>query len=346
MKICMIVPQADVKGGIATVVNGYRKLGIGKEYDLSFVESYCDGSKAKKLKKACSGYGKFVKELLFHKPDIVHIHSSFGPSFYRKLPFIYLARWRGIRIINHIHGAEFDAFYVQASKRKRKWIEKAYAQCDVLVVLSEEWKERIGTIVSADKIEVIENYCHIPELKEELRKKQILFLGEIGERKGCYDLPKIYEKIVQKVGEIPLIIAGDGEVERLKKDFLERKLLDKVSFPGWIRGEEKERMLQESTFFLFPSYNEGMPMAVLEAMAYGLGIVTGNVGGIPKLIEDGVSGYLCVPGDIDGISDKMITLILQDEHRKLCGKNARKKAMEEYSFEAHTNKIRTLYESL
>lgn len=346
MKICMIVPQSDVKGGIAAVVNGYRKFGIGKEYALFFVESYCDGSKTKKLKKAIGGYGKFIKELLFHKPDIVHIHSSFGPSFYRKIPFIYLAKWRKVKIVNHIHGAEFDTFYLKASARKRKLIKTVYTKCDILVVLSQEWKERIGNIVAADKIAVIENYCHIPQLKENARKKQILFLGEIGERKGCYDLPEIYEKIVQKAGKIPMVIAGEGEVERLKTSFQERNLLNEISFPGWIRGAVKEQMLQESAYFLFPSYNEGMPMAVLEAMAYGLGIVTSNVGGIPKLIEDGVSGYLCTPGDIDEISDKMIKLILQEEHGKLCGENARKKAIENYSFDAHTEKIKKLYESL
>lgn len=346
MKICMIVPQEDVKGGIATVVNGYRRYGIGKEYQLSFVESYCDGGKTKKLKKALLAYVHFIKELIFDKPDIVHIHSSFGPSFYRKIPFIYLARWRKVKIINHIHGAEFDTFYVVASHGKKKMIEKVYAQCDVLVVLSEEWKERISNIVADDKIKVIENYCHIPRLIEKERKKQILFLGEIGERKGCYDLPEIYENIIRTVGEVPLVIAGDGELERVKNMFKEKNLLDKVSFPGWIRADEKERMLQESTYFLFPSYNEGMPMAVLEAMAYGLAIVSSNVGGIPKLIEDGISGYLCTPGDIDNISDKMIQLILQENQGQLCGENARKKAIEQYSFEAHTKKIKTLYKSL
>ena len=110
MKICMIVPQADVKGGIATVVNGYREYGLGEEYEVDFVESYRDGSKWKKLGKAISGYVKFVGRLLFHTPDVVHIHSSFGPSFYRKIPFIYMAKWRRVKVVNHIHGAEFDVF--------------------------------------------------------------------------------------------------------------------------------------------------------------------------------------------------------------------------------------------
>ena len=346
MKICMIVPQADVKGGIATVVNGYRKYGLGEGYELEFVESYRDGSKLQKLTKAISGYIQFAAKLLFQKPDVIHIHSSFGPSFYRKMPFIYMAKWSGIKVINHIHGAEFDVFYEQAGEKKRKLIQRVYDKCDVIMVLSSEWKERIGQIVDHKKITVIENYCHIPEVKAEVRKKQILFLGELGKRKGCFDIPLIYKKVIETVGDIPLIMAGDGEMESVEKAFQENGILQGVSFPGWISGAEKEKLLQESTYFLFPSYNEGMPMAVLEAMAYGMAIVTGNVGGIPKLIDNGVSGYLCTPGDIEDISLKLISLILNPELCTSCGNNARKKAIEEYSFESHIKKIIEVYGKL
>lgn len=346
MKICMIVPQADVKGGIATVVNGYREYGFGEGYEVDFVESYRDGSKWAKLRKAISSYVKFVEKLLFQKPDVVHIHSSFGPSFYRKIPFIYMANWRGVKVINHIHGAEFDVFYEKASEKKRKLIQRVYDRCDIIIVLSLEWKERITQIVNPEKIEVIENYCHIPEMKAEVRKKQILFLGELGKRKGCFDIPLVYKKVIETVGDIPLIMAGDGEMESIKNAFQENGISQRVSFPGWVRGEEKEKMLQESTYFLFPSYNEGMPMAVLEAMAYGMGIVTSNVGGIPKLIDNGVSGYLCTPGDVKDISSKLISLILNHDLSSSCGNNARKKAIEEYSFESHRKKIIEVYRKL
>lgn len=110
----MIVPNRMVKGGIASVVNGYRGSKLEKDYDITYVESYTDGSKLTKLFKGISGYIQFIKVLLTNKPDIVHIHSSFGPSFYRKMPFIYMASWAKIPIVNHIHGADFDEFYVNA----------------------------------------------------------------------------------------------------------------------------------------------------------------------------------------------------------------------------------------
>ena len=343
MKVCMIVPEKCVKGGIATVVNGYRKTDFGDDIEIIYVESYCDGSKVKKLKKALLGYAAYAKVLIFNKPQIVHIHSSFGPSFYRKMPFILMAHFFKIKIINHIHGADFDSFYIKASERRKKLVRKIYNLCDRIVVLSEEWKKNIEMIVDKQRITVVENYCIIPEESNRRKKRQILFLGEISERKGGYDLANIYQKIVEETGPIPLIIAGDGQMKEVKETFVRLGIEKEVSFPGWVRGRKKESLLEESEFFLFPTYNEGMPMAVLEAMAHEMAIVTTNVGGIPKLIEDGKEGFLCEPGDVKRMAEKMSILIKDEKVKQLCGKNAKEKAMFSYGLEKHLTKIQEIY---
>ena len=125
----MIVQDKMVKGGIAAVISGYYGSKLEQDYDMIYVESYKDGGKLTKLWKGICGYFHFAKVLLFSRPDIVHMHSSFGPSFYRSLPFIYMASWAKKPMINHIHGADFDEFYVQASEKKKKLIKRAYSKC-------------------------------------------------------------------------------------------------------------------------------------------------------------------------------------------------------------------------
>ncbi len=344
MKICMVVPDRLVKGGIASVVNGYREHDFSGKCEVSYIESYRNGSKWEKLAKALKGYLLFFREMILNKPDIVHIHSSFGPSFYRKMPFIYMACFRGVPVINHIHGAEFETFYLKASDRKKRRIRKVYGKCTMLIALSEEWKRNLESVVSPEKITVIENYCKIPDLSGTEKKKQILFLGEIGKRKGCYDIPEIYGRVLEKGERLPLIMAGDGGLAEVKKLFEDRDLLESVSFPGWVRGADKDKCLKESGIFLFPSYYEGMPMAVLEAMAYGMAIVTTRVGGIPHLLEDGGSGYLCEPGDIEGLSKRLLELSKDGDKRRKMGERARQKAIEEYSMESHIKKLMDLYD--
>lgn len=355
MKICMIVPDTMVKGGIASVVNGYRSHGFGDEYEIVYVESYCDGSKWNKLVKAIRGYREFAGQLRKNSFDIVHVHSSFGPSFYRKMPFICMASAKGIPVINHIHGADFDVFYEKASAGKKKLIKKIYLKCGKLIALSEEWKDNLKKIVPEEKIAVIENYCLIPELegRPEDRGKnkdtKILFLGEIGKRKGCFDIPYVLTGVNEKAENFRFVMAGDGlpeDVDAVKKLMEDCGLNGKAEFPGWVRGIEKEKLLRTSDIFFFPSYHEGMPMAVLEAMAYGKAIVTTRTGGIPKLIEDGISGYLCEPGNVKEMTEGLLKLIRRPEKIQEFGKKARAKAINCYSFEEHLKKLLALYQSV
>ena len=353
MKICMIVPDRLVKGGIASVVNGYRSHGLGSEYEVAYVESYRDGTRWDKLLKALHGYFDFAGQLRKNRPDLVHIHSSFGPSFYRKMPFTYMAAAKGIPVINHIHGADFNMFFTTASERKKKLIRKVYGKCSKLIALSDEWKENLKQIVPEEKIVVIENYCVIPEmtnsdLMETHREVRLLFLGEIGMRKGAFDVPVILSRVMEKGKRFHMIMAGDGtaaDVSRVKEMIRECGLSDKVEFPGWVRGKEKEKLLKESDVLLLPTYNEGMPMTVLEAMAYGKAIVTTNVGGIPKLIERNVSGFLCKPGDVSDMAECILELIECPEKIIKFGEKAREKAVNSYSMEKHKEKFCALYEA-
>lgn len=348
MRICMIVPNPAVKGGIASVVNGYRGSELERKYDIKYVESYRDGSKWQKLGKALSAYCAFIGQLIFHKPDIVHIHSSFGPSFYRKMPFIYLSGLCGIPVINHIHGADFEEFYEKASAAKKKRIHKVYGRCTRVLVLSEEWKNRIGRIVPSERIDILENYCVIPKEPYDSGRnaKQVLFLGEIGRRKGCYDIPVIWESVVRQVPSARLVMAGDGDVEQIKREFAARNVNSNVSFPGWVRGKKKEHLLKESAVFLFPSYNEGMPMSVLEAMSYGMGIVTTAVGGIPKLIQNDENGYVRQPGDTETMSADVVRLLTESDRCTACGSRAREHVKVNYSRERHLERLSEIYESM
>lgn len=343
MKVLMIVPAPEVMGGIASVVNGYREKGI-TDAEIVYVESYVNGSKIAKLRQALRAYRKFGKILREQSDiDIVHIHSSFGPSFYRKKPFIDMAYRKHIPIINHIHGAEFDDFFVNVSEFKKRLIRKTYAKCSFLVALSNEWKKRLGMIFPQDRIVVIENYAIIPSLEDVNNSSDIVFMGEIGERKGSFDIPAILDTVKNKypqvVSRISLTMAGNGNADELKELLSDYD----VRFPGWVRGSDKDILLRSNGIFLFPSHDEGMPMAILEAMAYGLAVISSDVGGIPTLIEDGVNGFLCHPKDTESFAAKIARLLEDEKMRNEMGRSAREFIIKNYSYEMHVRKLLELY---
>lgn len=353
-KICMIVQNKMVKGGIAAVISGYYGSALESDYDMIYVESYKDGGKIAKLLKAIWGYFRFVKVLLVDKPDLIHIHSSFGPSFYRKLPFIYMASWAKVPVINHIHGADFNAFYVNASEKKRLQIRKVYGKCARLIALSEEWKERLAQIVPAEKITVIENYSIVHEdaLEERLKRKSnqtVLFLGEIGRRKGCYDIPAVAAEVIKALPNAKFVLAGTGspEDEQAVRTLVDQKKIGKnVAFPGWIRGEEKDRFLREADVFFLPSYNEGMPMSILDAMGYGLPIVSTNVGGIPKIVHDGENGVCCAAGKTMEMSKAIVAILSNYNLWRSYSKNSLMIVKKQYSLESHLDKLKKVYDKV
>ena len=353
-RVCMIVPNRMVKGGIAAVVNGYRGSQLEKDYEITYVESYKDGSKFDKLLKGICGYFHFAYVLMFHKPDVVHIHSSFGPSFYRKMPFIYMASWRKIPIVNHIHGADFDEFYVNAPEEKKAKIKKVYSKCNVLIALSEEWKERLSQIVPEDRIEIIENYSvlHEDALEERMQREcnnTVLFLGELGKRKGCYDIQAVIAQVKKSIPDVIFVLAGAGseaDEKAIKELIAEKGISDNVKFPGWVRGDTKDKLLREADVFFLPSYNEGMPMSVLDAMGYGLPVVSTNVGGIPKIVHDGENGYCCDPGNVNQFAKGITEILLDRKERKSFGEASWKIVKEGYSLEAHLNRIEQAYKQV
>ena len=353
-KVCMIVQDKMVKGGIAAVISGYYGSVLEKDYNVIYVESYKDGSKFAKLLKGIQGYFHFAKVLLVDHPDIVHIHSSFGPSFYRKLPFIYMASCAKVPIINHIHGADFEEFYTNADEKKKALIRKVYSKCTKLIALSEEWKQRLSQIVPEDKIAIVENYSvlHRDALNERLARRSnntVLFLGEIGQRKGCYNIPAVASEVVKEVPEVKFIIGGAGsptDEQAVKALFEEKGVAENVVFPGWVRGEEKDCLLRDADVFFLPSYNEGMPMSILDAMGYGLPIVSTNVGGIPKIVIDGKNGFCCEPGDVKAFSTMIIKLLLNEKINHQFDKESMCIVQENFSIDRHIDRIEKIYENI
>lgn len=348
-KVCMIVQDKAVKGGIAAVISGYYGSRLEKDYKMIYVESYKDGGKFTKLLKGIQGYIKFIKVLLVDKPDLVHIHSSFGPSFYRKLPFIYMASWAKKPIINHIHGADFDEFYTNSSEKKKRQIKTVYGKCKILVALSEEWKQRLEKIVPKEKIIVIENYSilHEDALKERCSREsnhEVLFLGELGRRKGCYDIPVVIEDVVKDIPDVKFILAGVGSTQdetAIKQLIKEKGIEQNVEFPGWVRGNQKDKLLREADVFYLPSYNEGMPMSILDAMGYGLPIVSTNVGGIPKIVHDGENGYCFEPGNVMEMGKAIENLL---ENKRIEASISSFEIVKRgYSLEQHIKKLEECY---
>jgi len=120
---------------------------------------------------------------------------------------------------------------------------------------------------------------------------RILFLARIGKSKGIYEALDTFKLLVRRHPEMELMIAGDGEELANVKQAVVRDLIPNVTFYGYVRGVRKDDLYRKAHCYLLPSYTEGMPNTVLEAMAFGLPVITRPVGGIKDFFENGRHGF-------------------------------------------------------
>ena len=343
----MIGAGRDVRGGVSSVVNSYYDAGLDKLCELTYLPTMEDGSKLKKLFVATVARLRF--ETLIKKNDILHVHMSSDNSFYRKAVFIRKAHKEGKKIIIHMHGSTFDLFYKErCNDTQKQQVREVFAMADQVIALSEDWKEFLAEyICDEQKIVVIYNAVKIPEAyQKDYANRKMLFLGILGQRKGTYDLIEVLPEILRQYPDCHVYFGGDGERQQAEQMCREKGITDRVTFLGWVRGAEKEKFLEECSIYVLPTYHEGMPMSILEAMSYGMAVVSTYVGGIPHIITDGENGLLCEAGDKMALKGKLLRLLDNQSLRGRLGKSAYRIMVRQFDVREKVKMVYAIYKEL
>lgn len=286
------ISYKPVRGGVAAVENTYSTF--CKPYN--HVASASAGGRLNKLFYFLLAVLKFLGWMLFRREiKIVHIHGASNASFWRKRVFIYLAYAFGKKIVYHVHGGKFNFF----AQKHMNAVEKTISKCDCIVALSESWKEYFNSTFPNVRVEIIHNVIENPVKKKQNRQEfTLLFMGLLGQNKGIYDLLDVIKENKSYFGgRLRLLIGGNGEVNKVKATIDRDGLSDIVSYEGWVSGKRKQNLFNMSDALILPSYNEGLPLCVLEALSYDIPVIATRVGGIPEIVHNEKNGYLIEPGD-------------------------------------------------
>lgn len=291
------------KGGMTAVLVSYDKY----IENMQFIPTWKLGNKLIKSGYALQAIARMCIKCFFNRNiKIVHIHGAANASFYRCKIFINLAKRLNKKVILHEHAADFIEFYQNSNDKAN--IRQTLNKCDNLIVLSESWKGYFNSIgVDKNKIKVLNNIISPPEFKELPRKDNklhLMFMGEISIRKGGFDLLQAISDNREYFKDRLLLRMGGNEVDGNIKQFIkEHQLEDFVSYEGWISGSKKVECLNWEDVYILPSYNEGLPIAILEAMSYKHPTISTPVGGIPEVIKTHENGILVQPGNKKEIAE-------------------------------------------
>lgn len=315
------------KGGMTTVINQILEKDWEKEQiQMKFIPTYYRGGKVLTIAFFVLGYVRVFFALFVYKPNVFYTHMSVRGSFARTKALQKLCRRYRTPMVVHLHGSEFEDWYKSESTWKKKEISDFILKCDAFIVLGKKWERFVKSISPSANIKQIHNCISIPvsTVYRNDNEMRFLFLGVLIPRKGVMDLLKAIKQLDDQhaIDQCVFDIGGTGpDEELLKKYVIENSLSSKVNFLGWIAGDRKNKTISQSQVFILPSYNEGLPVAILEAMSYGLPIICTHVGDVAEAVREDVNGYLIEPGDIDGLVNAIIKITDKDTWNRLSQKS-------------------------
>lgn len=336
------------RGGMRSVVEGYRDDGLFEAHDVRLIETHREGSVLVRLAVATRALWQLLGALLVTpRPRCVHLHVAMYGSFWRKHVYAVVAKLAGVPVLTHLHGSEFEKFHSSSGAMGRRLIALLLELSDCVLVLSDSWAQVVRRIAPKAHVRVLRNYVRVPAPaapRKEGEAVVVLFLGQIGHRKGVYDLIEAARLLKQRGVAFQLLLGGNGELDKAAALIRAADVGDRVELLGWVAGDDKRRALEQADIYVLPSYNEGLPMSLLEAMARGVPVVSTVVGGIPELIEDGVTGRLVMPGDVERLAQALQGLIEDPEARRTAGARARDTVTERYSDTVVLPQLRAVYQ--
>ncbi|MDD4893794.1 MAG: glycosyltransferase family 4 protein [Candidatus Omnitrophica bacterium] len=298
-----------------------------------------------------------ILKLLSFRPQLVHTTTASYGSFWEKTVMNLISKLFGCRTLVSIAEGRFASFYKESNNFVNMCIRLALWINDVIIVLSPYWQALFCDTVLYSKTKVVENgvnenlFYRKFSFKKVISKVQILYVGFISPNKGLFTLLDAMKEIILNNKNVSLILVGDedssfyGMKERITSAYAQ-ELGNIAKFVGRKLKGDVIKYFSEADIFVLPSYFEGMPFSILEAMAAGLPVISTRVGSIPEIVEEGTNGFLVDPGDHKALASKMSLLISDRPLRLRLGTNNILKIKQRYTIDIMVGKLDKIYQEL
>ncbi|MFX0195084.1 MAG: glycosyltransferase family 4 protein [Candidatus Hodarchaeota archaeon] len=352
VKIAVLGPFPPATGGVVSNMQNLMKSPLSGKFTLL---------KFRTASKKC-GTPEYYQEKIFTKicrvllelvlyvfflqkesPQIVHINTSFGTwSFWRDSAYLLVSKLFTKKVFFQIHGGKLSEFWGDSSSLTKALIKKILELPDLIAVLSEAQKKPFTEIGFEKKVQIVPNTIDLIRYSKPNNDRPklgipedcivVLFIASLFKKeKGVMELLRAIPLVANDYEKVLFVFVGGGKEEHSMREFCRKERLEKyVKFTGYLHNETLIQMLQSSDIFTLPSYSEGFPLVILEAMASGLPVISTPVGAIPEIVQNGKNGFLVTPRDHRALAEALSCLVKNPELRGKIGDNNREKIREKY----------------
>lgn len=318
-KICYVIaPDGQAGGGMGRVKDYILQAGGDRDGRLLLAPLITRDNRGLLFSLYLTVRAVFVIWLARFSGRLALVHVNLGDkaAAIRKGLIVVLARLVGAKVVLHMHAVELDRHYSTAGPLLRFLIQRPFRAASCNIVLGELWRrwliDEVG--VRPQCVEVLFNGVPIDmgpsrHFGNDSGPFQLLFLGNLMERKGTTDLIHAMALLPDEGRQVHLTLAGGGDIERYRSLASDLGVGSSVSFVGWQNQTETRALLASADCMILPSYDEGLPLVILEALGSGAPVICTPVGAIPEALRDGETALFCRPGDQKGIAERILMLV-------------------------------------
>jgi glycosyltransferase involved in cell wall biosynthesis len=354
-KIVLFSPSLDAVTGVSTHARILFASDLAREYELLHFQVGSEGRRENAVQKLMRfAFSPFLLGLLLMRTgaEAVHLNASLDPKgYWRDLVYSTVARVLGRRIVNQIHGGAMPQDFFRGNALLTWILRRFLVSSDVVTVLSSgelaayrAFDERINVHLVPNAIDPA-GLADQPRFYNHDQPLRLAYVGRLLRTKGLFDLVQALGQLKRLGREFRVCVAGEGQDQEELIAASERAgLRDRVQFLGNVFAADKFRLLLESDVFVLPSYMEGLPYSLLEAMAAGCVPITTPLAAIPDVIRDGEQGIFVPANDPNALASAVAALDDDREGLVRMAKAARLRVLERYTVSRLAGDFRQIYD--
>jgi glycosyltransferase involved in cell wall biosynthesis len=356
--VLILGPHRTAVSGVSTHLNLLMESSLADEYDMVHFQVGSEGrdeSPPGKLLRLLASPFFLAAAIVFRHASVVHINTSLNTrAYWRDLMYLAVAKMFGARVVYQVHGGALPQKFFAGSPLLTAFLRWTLRLPDKVLVLARCELDAYRKFVPEQDVVALPNgidcrpYGAIPTVASSSEHPlRLVYIGRVAREKGLYETLQGL-RLAHELGvDARLVVAGSGvEEARLRRYAQALGIAPRVCFVGPVFGSDKIRLLGGADVMILPSYSEGLPYALLEAMAAGIPVIATPVGAIPDVVSDGTHGFLVPPRDGKAIAESLAILAGDRERLSWMSRACRRRIRAAFSIDRLAQELALHYAQL